>query len=105
LFFLRKYYESYALVSNCVQGPILASLLVGPCALEFTGVKTSDHLWTDPHANELVQRHRMHSGNRTSTNATSMMINVNDSHSPKFRPRLQINLKRHASSWRLVKKK
>ncbi|CAF1043202.1 unnamed protein product [Adineta steineri] len=93
-----KYYESYALVSNCVQGPILASLLVGPCALEFTGVKTSDHLWTDPHANELVQRHRMHSGNRTSTNATSMMINVNDSHSPKFRPRLQINLKRHASS-------
>ncbi|UJR21141.1 hypothetical protein I4U23_024240 [Adineta vaga] len=93
-----KYYEPYALVCNCVQGPILASLLVGPCALEFTGVKTSDHLWADPHANELVQRHRMHSGNRTTTNPTAMMINVNDSHSPKFRPRLQINLKRHASS-------
>ncbi|CAF1642630.1 unnamed protein product, partial [Adineta ricciae] len=93
-----KYYESYALVCNSVQGPILASLLVGPCALEFTGVKTSDHLWTDPHANELVQRHRMHSGNRTVSNSTAMMINVHDPHSPKYRPSLQINLKRHASS-------
>lgn len=112
IFFSRKYYEPYALVYNCVQGPILASLigkltsnfiyqlfhlivLVGPCALEFTGVKTSDHLWTDPHANELVQRHRMHSSNRTVTNATAMMINVENSHSPKFRPKLQINVRKN----------
>jgi hypothetical protein len=69
---------------------ILFLLIVGPCALEFTRVKTSDHLWTDPHADELVQRHRMHSSNRTMTNPTGMMINVDNSHSPKFRPRLQI---------------
>ena len=34
---------------------------VGPCALEYTKMKTSDHFWTDPSADELVQRHRIHS--------------------------------------------
>ena len=67
-------------------------LIVGPCALEFTRVKTSDHLWTDPHADELVQRHRMHTSNRTSPNPTGMIIHMNNSQSPKFRPRLQVNV-------------
>ncbi|UJR28351.1 hypothetical protein I4U23_009593 [Adineta vaga] len=93
-----KYYEAYGLVCNSVQGPILASLLVGPCALEFTRVKTSDHLWTDPHADELVQRHRMHNNNRPSINTTSMMMSTNGSNSIKCRPSLKINSKRHASS-------
>ncbi|CAF1300414.1 unnamed protein product [Rotaria sordida] len=93
-----KYYESYALVCNSVQGQIFASLLVGPCALEFTGLKISNHLWIDSNTNELVQRHRMHTNNRTSTNSTTMMMHVNNSQSPKFRPRLQVNSKRHASS-------
>lgn len=65
-------------------------ILVGPCALEFTRVKTSDHLWTDPHADELVQRHRMHSQHRTTANA-------NNAHSRKFRPSLQINVNRSSS--------
>lgn len=34
----------------------------GPCALEYTRLKTTDHLYTDPHADELVLRHRLHSG-------------------------------------------
>ena len=34
---------------------------VGPCALEYTKMKTPDHYWTDPPADELVQRHRIHS--------------------------------------------
>lgn len=38
---------------------------VGPCALEYTKLKTSDHLWTDPSANELVQRHRIHGAHRS----------------------------------------
>lgn len=37
-----------------------ALLLVGPCALEYTKLKTADHYWTDPSADELVQRHRIH---------------------------------------------
>ncbi|XP_059169262.1 small G protein signaling modulator 1-like [Physella acuta] len=56
-----KYYEQDALLADPVDGPILASLLVGPCALDYTKMKTSDHFWTDPPADELVQRHRIHS--------------------------------------------
>uniref|UniRef100_A0A674K428 Small G protein signaling modulator 2 n=1 Tax=Terrapene triunguis TaxID=2587831 RepID=A0A674K428_9SAUR len=61
LFFIpSKYYERDALLADPVYGPILASLLVGPCALEYTKLKTADHYWTDPSADELVQRHRIH---------------------------------------------
>ncbi|XP_015281905.1 PREDICTED: small G protein signaling modulator 1 [Gekko japonicus] len=56
-----KYYEKEALLMDPVDGPILASLLEGPCALEYTKMKTADHFWTDPSADELVQRHRIHS--------------------------------------------
>uniref|UniRef100_T1IJ52 Rab-GAP TBC domain-containing protein n=1 Tax=Strigamia maritima TaxID=126957 RepID=T1IJ52_STRMM len=56
-----KYYERDALVSDPVEGPILASLLVGPCALDYSKMKTQDHFWTDPPADELVQRHRISS--------------------------------------------
>ncbi|XP_055063336.2 small G protein signaling modulator 1 isoform X1 [Misgurnus anguillicaudatus] len=57
-----KFFEREALLRDPVDGPILASLLVGPCALEYTKAKTSNHFWTDPSADELVQRHRIHSG-------------------------------------------
>uniref|UniRef100_A0A673IE96 RUN domain-containing protein n=1 Tax=Sinocyclocheilus rhinocerous TaxID=307959 RepID=A0A673IE96_9TELE len=57
-----KFYEREALLRDPVDGPILASLLVGPCALEYTKAKTANHFWTDPSADELVQRHRIHSG-------------------------------------------
>ncbi|XP_030600316.1 small G protein signaling modulator 2 [Archocentrus centrarchus] len=60
-----KYYEREALMHDSVFGPILAALLVGPCALEYTKLKTSDHFWTDPSANELVQRHRIHGAHRS----------------------------------------
>ncbi|XP_075928586.1 small G protein signaling modulator 2-like [Petromyzon marinus] len=55
------YYEKDALLADPVEGQLLASLLVGPCALEYTRMKTADHYWTDPSAQELVQRHRIHS--------------------------------------------
>ncbi|XP_031414496.1 small G protein signaling modulator 1 isoform X2 [Clupea harengus] len=57
-----KFYEREALLRDPTEGPILASLLVGPCALEYTKAKTANHFWTDPSADELVQRHRIHSG-------------------------------------------
>lgn len=71
--------------------------LVGPCALEFTQIKTFDQFWTDPHADELVQRHRMHSSNRTTSNSTAMMISVNTPHSPKFQPNFQMNVRREST--------
>lgn len=43
---------------------------VGPCALEYTKLKTSDHFWTDPSANELVQRHRIHGAHRSQDTST-----------------------------------
>ncbi|KAM6930411.1 small G protein signaling modulator 1 isoform 2-T2 [Xenentodon cancila] len=79
-----KYYEKEAILMDPVDGPILASLLVGPCALEYTKMKTADHFWTDPSADELVQRHRIHSGHCRQD-------------SPTKRPALCIQ-KRHSSS-------
>uniref|UniRef100_A0A2I3HBU8 Small G protein signaling modulator 1 n=1 Tax=Nomascus leucogenys TaxID=61853 RepID=A0A2I3HBU8_NOMLE len=78
-----KYYEKEALLMDPVDGPILASLLVGPCALEYTKMKTADHFWTDPSADELVQRHRIHSSRMRQD-------------SPTKRPALCIQ-KRHSS--------
>ncbi|KAI4877011.1 hypothetical protein NFI96_007101, partial [Prochilodus magdalenae] len=79
-----KFYEKEAVLMDPVDGPILASLLVGPCALEYTKMKTADHFWTDPSADELVQRHRIHSSHYRQD-------------SPTKRPALCIQ-KRHSSS-------
>ncbi|KAK1806909.1 hypothetical protein P4O66_005387, partial [Electrophorus voltai] len=79
-----KFYEKDAVLMDPVDGPILASLLVGPCALEYTKMKTADHFWTDPSADELVQRHRIHSAHYRQD-------------SPTKRPALCIQ-KRHSSS-------
>ncbi|XP_053765452.1 small G protein signaling modulator 1-like isoform X2 [Panthera pardus] len=65
-----KYYEKEALLMDPADGPILASLLVGPRALEYTEMKTADHFWTDPSADELVQRHRIHSSHLWQDSAT-----------------------------------
>uniref|UniRef100_A0A8C8X929 Small G protein signaling modulator 2 n=1 Tax=Panthera leo TaxID=9689 RepID=A0A8C8X929_PANLE len=78
-----KYYEKEALLADPVFGPILASLLVGPCTLEYTKLKTADHYWTDPSADELVQRHRIRGP-------------PNRQDSPAKRPALGIR-KRHSS--------
>lgn len=52
-----SYYDRDALVADTDYGSILSSLLVGPCALEFTKAKTVDHYWSDPPADELVSTH------------------------------------------------
>uniref|UniRef100_A0A2H8TFH8 Small G protein signaling modulator 2 n=1 Tax=Melanaphis sacchari TaxID=742174 RepID=A0A2H8TFH8_9HEMI len=61
-----KYYEKDSLVSDPDYGSILSSLLVGPCALDYSRTKSHDQFWTDPPADELVQRHRISSGYHTS---------------------------------------
>lgn len=63
-----KYYEKEALLAEAVCGQIFASLLIGPCSLEYSKMKTQDHVWTDPSADELIQRQRMNplaNGNAT----------------------------------------
>lgn len=49
-----RYYERDSLVADPDYGSILSSLLVGPCALDYSRAKTADHFWTDPPADELV---------------------------------------------------
>lgn len=50
----NRYYERDALVADPDYGSILSSLLVGPCALEYSKAKAPACFWTDPPADELV---------------------------------------------------
>lgn len=70
-----RYYERDSLVADPDCGSILSSLLVGPCALEYSRVKTPDHFWSDPPADELIQRHRISSGNPTPPSCRRPIMN------------------------------
>lgn len=70
-----RYYERDSLVADADYGSILSSLLVGPCALEYSKAKTNDHYYSDPPADELVQRHRISSGHPTPPTCRRPMFN------------------------------
>ncbi|XP_055294871.1 small G protein signaling modulator 1-like isoform X2 [Sitodiplosis mosellana] len=69
-----RYYERDSLVADPDFGSILSSLLVGPCALDYTRAK-AEHFWTDPPADELIQRHRISSGNPTPPSCRRPIMN------------------------------
>ncbi|KAJ8981940.1 hypothetical protein NQ317_002112 [Molorchus minor] len=71
----HKYYDKDALVADPDYGTILGSLLVGPCALDYSRTKSQDHFWTDPPADELVQRHRISSGHSTPPSVRRPILN------------------------------
>lgn len=55
-----RYYEPEALMANRVSAQLLCSLLVGPCALEFSRSKTNDvYQFEEPNADELLKRHKL----------------------------------------------
>ncbi|XP_072934410.1 small G protein signaling modulator 2-like [Epargyreus clarus] len=70
-----RYYERDALVADPDYGSILSSLLVGPCALEYSKAKPPACFWTDPPADELVQRHRMSAGTTTPPSVRRPILN------------------------------
>lgn len=70
-----RYYEREALVADVDYGNLLSSLLMGPCALEYSKTKTNDHYYSDPPADELVQRHRISSGNPTPPSSRRPIFN------------------------------
>ncbi|CAG9138229.1 unnamed protein product [Plutella xylostella] len=70
-----RYYERDALVADPDYGSILSSLLVGPCALEYSKAKAPACFWTDPPADELVQRHRMSAGTTTPPTVRRPILN------------------------------
>ena len=49
----NKFYQPFALIADPVDGLIFNSLLAAPCTLEYTRVKTCDHLWSDQNADEV----------------------------------------------------
>ncbi|KAJ0173087.1 hypothetical protein K1T71_011263 [Dendrolimus kikuchii] len=71
----NRYYERDALVADPDYGSILSSLLVGPCALEYSKAKAPTCFWTDPPADELVQRHRMSAGTTTPPSVRRPILN------------------------------
>ncbi|CAK1590328.1 unnamed protein product [Parnassius mnemosyne] len=71
----NRYYERDALVADPDYGSILSSLLVGPCALEYSKAKAPACFWSDPPADELVQRHRMSAGTTTPPSVRRPILN------------------------------
>lgn len=60
-----QYYERDSVVSNSGCASLLTSLLEGPCTLDYSKTKTNDYFYSDPPASELIERHRITSGNST----------------------------------------
>lgn len=83
-----KYYEQDALMSNYLCAQILASLLVGPCALEYSRSKTADcYQFDEPSADELIKRHKLTNPiaclcNRQSFSSNSNFINGSNNRQP-----------------------
>ncbi|KAK9892337.1 hypothetical protein WA026_019791 [Henosepilachna vigintioctopunctata] len=72
----NKFYDKDALVTDPDYGSTLSSLLLGPCALDYSKTKTPDHFWTDPPANELVQRDRISSAQSTPPPVRRPILNI-----------------------------
>lgn len=92
-----RYYEKDSLVADPDFGSILSSLLVGPCALEYSRAKTPDYFWTDPPADELVQRHRISSGQPTPPSCRRPILNYKRSLHTSSEDGSQGSYKSHSS--------
>ena len=75
-----RYYDKDSLVADPDYGSILSSLLVGPCALDYSRAKTHDHFWTDPSANDLVQRNIIPTQPTTPQAPRRPMLNIKRMH-------------------------
>ena len=51
-----KMYQEESLIRNYVTGHLFIDLLSGLSALDYTKTKTPDHFWSDPPAEELIER-------------------------------------------------
>ena len=52
----EKVYHEESLIRNAVTGELFVNLLSGLIALDYTKTKTPDHFWSDPPAQELIDR-------------------------------------------------
>jgi hypothetical protein len=56
-----KYYFPHGLIADSLDGELFCSLLIGPCTLEYTRIKSTPQSISDPNAEELLQRHKIQS--------------------------------------------
>ncbi|EJD73813.1 hypothetical protein LOAG_18790, partial [Loa loa] len=54
----RRYYEKSSLMLDAAKGGVVAALLVGPCAINYTMMDHQYDPYEEPLAGELVERHR-----------------------------------------------
>ncbi|TPP67760.1 Small G protein signaling modulator 1 [Fasciola gigantica] len=53
----NRFYEKFAIMADPCDGMLVADLLRGPCAVDYSRTRTTDYLYTDPPVAELIQRH------------------------------------------------
>ncbi|KAK4470134.1 hypothetical protein MN116_005718 [Schistosoma mekongi] len=57
-----QYYEPCSVIADPCDGQLISDLLRGPCTIEYSHSRTTDHLFTDPPVSELIQRRGIYSG-------------------------------------------
>ncbi|CAH8509237.1 unnamed protein product [Schistosoma turkestanicum] len=56
-----QYYESGSIIADPCDGQLLSDLLRGPCTIDYSHTRRTDHLYTDPPVSELIQRRGIYS--------------------------------------------
>ncbi|KAH9583921.1 Small G protein signaling modulator 2, variant 2 [Schistosoma haematobium] len=56
-----QYYEPYSVIADPCYGQLISDLLRGPCTIDYSHTRTTDHLYTDPSISELIQRRGIYS--------------------------------------------
>jgi hypothetical protein len=55
----NKFYLPYALACDPSDSNLFCSLLIGPCLLDFTRIKSVKDFWSDQNADELMSRYKL----------------------------------------------
>lgn len=63
----KELYMPYALMADPLDGNLFCSLLIGPCTLDFTRIKSVNDFWSDPNADELINRYNIADNMRRSS--------------------------------------
>jgi hypothetical protein len=75
----NKFYMPFALIADPFDGNLFCSLLIGPCTLDVTRIKSLNDFWSDPNADELIDRYKL---SNISNNLEPLSILINDKNSP-----------------------
>ncbi len=55
----NKFYMPFGLIADPFDGSLFCSLLIGPCTLDVTRIKSVNDFWSDPNADELINRYNL----------------------------------------------